>query len=148
MGKVLFYAYLMWVSWQDFKEMEVIRYSHLLGGFAIVLQILALRISGSEVEKGWIIAVIHLSVLQIVAYRFQWYGMADVIVLFLCGMWLFFVKGKDNYLQAYFVLQAMAGSFLWGIQCLKENVKGLCLLHPVAYIPYISIAFVLTNIVL
>ena len=148
MASVLFVAYLIWVSWQDKKEMQVIRYSHVLGIMAIVLQVVILKVDGVDVGRNCLIAMVHLSVLQVIAYKFQWYGMADVIVLFLCGIWIFLTKGNEDYLRIYFLMQAIAGCLLWCVQWLKKNVKGLCLRHPVAYIPYISFAFILTNMVL
>lgn len=148
MAKALFGVYLIWVSWQDKKEMQVFRYSHLLGIVAIILQIILLDADRKEVTKGWLAAVCFLILLQIIACRFRWYGIADAMVLFLCGVWLFLKGGIDYYLQAYFVMEAFAGSVLWGIQLLKKNIKGLCLRQPVAYIPYICVAFILTNIVL
>ena len=37
MVSCIFMAYLAWVSWQDYREMQVVRYSHGLGLLAIVL---------------------------------------------------------------------------------------------------------------
>ena len=96
----------------------------------------------------FLMGVFVLVLLQMAACRFKWYGFADVIVFFLCGMFLLLKKGEEKYLLAYFLMQAIAGSFLWGVQLLKKNVKGLNLCSPVPYIPYISVAFILTNMVL
>ena len=81
-------------------------------------------------------------------WLFKLYGFADVIVLFLSGVFLLLEKGTEKYLLAYFMVQALSGSLLLMVQLAKGNVKGMNLKRPIPYIPYISFAFILTNMVL
>ncbi len=151
-ASIVFGIYLIWVSWQDFKEMQVVRYSHLLGVAAIFLQTIQLIL----LEKGctnyeakeYLAAAVILLLFQVVAYWFKLYGPADVFVCYLCGVFFILDKGVEHCLIAYFALQAIAGCMLLIIQFMKGNVKGVCLRKPVPYIPYISVAFFLTNMVL
>lgn len=148
MASLIFATYLIWVSWQDIKERQVVRYSHLLGLFAIFLKGILHNERHSYSAKEYIAAVLVLLVLQIIASSLKLYGFADVLVFFLCGVFSLFHKGVENYLPAYFVLQVISGSLLLVVQLAKRNVKGLNLKHPIPYIPYISVAFILTNMVL
>lgn len=147
MAEFIFGAYLIWVSVQDYREMCVIRYSHLLGLAAVMLQsVCCLRAEPDRVYLNVFLSIILL-VLQLGAYRFRLYGTADIFVFFLCGIFLLNRFGAD-FLTAYFLIQALSGGMLMGMQFMKRNVKGLHLRRPVAYIPYISVAFILTNMVL
>lgn len=152
MASLIFLLYLIWVSWQDVQEMQVVRYSHLLGALAIVLQVILSLLSdnGSELDcaKEYLSAGSLLLVIQILAYYFKLYGLADVLVFFLCGLYMLLEKGVERYLMAYFMVQAISGSLLLVVQLLKGNVKGMHLRCSVPYIPYISVAFILTNMVL
>lgn len=148
MADLFFVAYLIWVSWQDNKEMQVVRYSHLLGLFAVVLQVILQKTRIVNSLNEYFIAISVLLLLQSIAYHFKLYGFADVIVFFLCGTFLLLEKGAEKYLMAYFLVQAVSGSLLLLAQFAKGNVKGLNLKRPVPYIPYICFAFILTNMVL
>ena len=152
MASLIFGGYLIWVSWQDIQEMQVVRYSHLLGVLAIVLHVISSLLSdnGSEFYcvKKYLSAGSLLLVLQILAHFLNLYGLGDVIVFFLCSMYMLLEKGVEQYLLAYFMLQAISGSLLLAVQFLKGNIKGMRLRAPVPYIPYISVAFILTNMVL
>ena len=152
MASLLFCVYLLWVSWQDVQEMQVVRYSHLLGVVAFLLQAVVKTLLTNEGEfhgmMKYLSAGLVLLVFQIVAYYFKLYGLADVIVFFLCGLYMLLEKGVERYLLAYFMVQAISGSLLLVVQFLKGNVKGMRFRCPVPYIPYISVAFILTNMVL
>ena len=152
MANVIFSIYLIWVSLQDYREMQVVRYSHGLGIAAILLEILRIVFwrDGSEtyIVREYMSAGFVLLLLQVVACLFKLYGIADMIVLFLCGIFLLLRKGIEYYLMAYFMAQAISGILLLMFQFIKGNVKGTNLRNPVPYIPYISIAFFLTNMVL
>lgn len=148
MASLVFCIYLIWISWQDYIEMKVVRYSHLLGIAAIFLLVILEKRKVCFSVKEFIFAGFVLLFLQIIAYYFKLYGFADVIVLFLCGLFFLVRKGTEQYLLAYFIVQAISGTLLFGVQIFKKNVHGLKLQHPVPYIPYISVAFILTNMVL
>ena len=148
MANLIFVTYLAWVSWQDNKELQVVRYSHLLGVFAVPLQVILQKTRIVNSLNEYFIAILVLLVLQGIAYRFKLYGFADVIVFFLCGTFLLLEKGTEKYLLAYFLVQAVSGSLLLLVQLAKGNVKGLNLKRPAPYIPYICFAFILTNMVL
>ena len=152
MANVIFSIYLIWVSLQDYREMQVVRYSHGLGIAAILLEILRIVFlqDGSDIYKVWeyMWAGVILLLLQMAAYLFKLYGVADMFVFLLCGMFLLFQKGTGCYLTMYFMIHAVSGILLLVVQFIKGNVKGANLRQPVPYIPYISIAFFLTNMVL
>lgn len=151
-ASIVFYIYLIWVSWQDFKEMQVVRYSHFLGMTALFLQIIQLIL----LEKGcvnneakeYLVAVLMLLLLQVVACWFKIYGIADAFVCCLCSVFFVLDKGIEHCITAYFMMQAIAGCMLLIVQFIKGNIKGVSLRQPVPYIPYISVAFFLTNMVL
>ena len=94
MASLVFCIYLIWISWQDYIEMKVVRYSHLLGIAAIFLLVILEKRKVCFSVKEFIFAGFVLLFLQIIAYYFKLYGFADVIVLFLCG--LFFFGKKRN----------------------------------------------------
>lgn len=96
-------------------------------------------------EYGIGIAVILM--VQIVAYVGDFYGIADVLVFLMCGFYFLFQKGPQLYLTAYVMVYAMSGCLLLLVQMVKRNISGMYLRRPVAYIPYIYVAFVLTNVV-
>ncbi len=147
-ASMIFYAYLLWASWQDIREMQVIRYTHLLGATAVGIQLLADREQICSHGIVYLSAGILLILVSMAAYRFSLYGMADNILLLVCG--LFFINSMGVWigLEAYLYLQAVSGVLLLIVQMVKHNVKGMKLKHSVPYIPYISVAFVLTNVVL
>lgn len=148
MASFIFVVYLIWISWQDYKEMQVVRYSHLVGALAIVLQasLNGRKIAGDLGE--YFLAFLVLLFLQLIACWLKIYGFADVIVFFLSGIFLLLEKGTKNHLLAYFLMQAISGGLLLVVQMVQGNVKGSKLKQPVPYIPYICVAFILTNMVL
>lgn len=148
MANLIFVTYLAWVSWQDNKEMQVVRYSHLLGLFAVLWEVILQKARIVNSLNEYFIAVLVLLVLQSISYYFKLYGFADVIVFFLCDTFLLFEKGTKKYLVTYFLVQAVSGNLLLLVQLVKGNVKGLNLKRPAPYIPYICFAFILTNMVL
>ncbi|MBR2036398.1 MAG: hypothetical protein IKJ39_09035 [Lachnospiraceae bacterium] len=152
MASLIFDGYLVWVSWQDVQEMQVVRYSHLLGVLAFLLQVVIKMMTPNERELHsmveYLSAGLVLLVLQILAHFLNLYGLGDVIVFFLCGLYMLLEKGVEHYLLAYFMVQALSGSLLLVVQFLKGNIKGMRLKAPIPYIPYISVAFILTNMVL
>lgn len=152
MASLIFGVYLLWVSCQDVQEMQVVRYSHLLGVLAFLLQAVVKIILPNAMDLHsmveYLSAGLVLMVLQLMAYFFRLYGLADVFVFLLCGLYMLLEKGVDRYLLAYFMVHAISGSLLLVVQLLKGNVKGMHLRCSVPYIPYISVAFILTNMVL
>lgn len=148
MGKLLFYLYLLWAAWQDCREMQVVRYSHILGVLAVFLQSFResayMRVDMSEYG----IYAVGLFIVQGIQYQCKCYGLADAIVFFLCGSFFLGTKDRQDVFRLYFVLQACSGTLFLLHQCVKRNVKGLRLKHSVPYIPYICVAFILTNGVL
>ena len=95
MVDIIFVLYLIWVSWQDYKSMEVVRYSHLSGLFAIVLQLFLQVILHNVMDDKMIekiiagfLACFVLLVTQIVGCFIRLYGVADGIVFFLCGLFM------------------------------------------------------------
>ena len=155
MVDIIFVLYLIWVSWQDYKSMQVVRYSHLSGLFAIVLQLFLrvvlhdLRIYDmpEEIIAGFV-ACLMLLVMQIAACFIRLYGAADGIVFFLCGVFMVVKEGAEGFMQTFLCLTAVSGVMLLVVQAMKGNLKGVGLKHPVPYIPYISFAFILTKWVL
>ncbi len=147
MADVAFAVYLLWVSKQDYREMQVVRYSHGLGLAAIIILALLNRKDIMECPMEYILGVVFVWLMQIIAYKCHLYGIADILVFFVCGLYFLMRKGPELYLAAYMVLHALSCFLLLVIQIIKRNVKGMRLSKPVAYIPYISIAFVLTNVV-
>ena len=144
---IIFAIYLLWVSHQDYREMQVVRYSHGLGLAAIVVLTILNKRDFMEYPMEYITGVIVVLMIQVIAYKCHLYGMADILVFFVCGLYFLISKGPEVYFTAYMVLQALSGCFLLMIQIVKNNVKGVHLCKPVAYIPYISFAFILTNVV-
>ena len=147
MADVTFVIYLLWVSKQDYREMQVVRYSHCLGVAAIVMLVILNRKNIMEYPMEYVLGVIFVLLIQIIAHKCHLYAMADIIVFFVCGVYFLVRKGPESYFTAYMLHQALAGCLLLVIQIVKRNVKGVRLCRPVAYIPYISFAFILTNVV-
>ena len=155
MVDIIFVLYLIWVSWQDYKSMEVVRYSHLSGLFAIVLQlflqVILHNVMGDKmIEKiiAGFLACFVLLVTQIVGCFIRLYGVADGIVFFLCGLFMIVKEGAEGFMQSFLWLIAVSGVLLLVVQAMKGNLKGVGLKRPVPYIPYISFAFILTKWVL
>ena len=144
---IIFTIYLLWVSKQDYREMQVVRYSHGAGLAAVVILAILNGKDIVECPMEYILGLIFVLLMQMVAYKCHLYGMADILVFFVCGLYFVMRKGPEMYFTAYMLHQALAGILLLVIQIAKRNVKGTRLCKPVAYIPYISFAFVLTNVV-
>ena len=74
MASLIFGVYLLWVSCQDVQEMQVVRYSHLLGVLAFLLQAVVKIILPNARELHsmveYLSAGLVLMVLQIMAYFF------------------------------------------------------------------------------
>ena len=64
MASIVFYMYLIWVSRQDLKEMQVVRYSHILGVAAIFLQIVPKALQSDsriyEAREYWVAVMVLL----------------------------------------------------------------------------------------
>lgn len=147
MASVIFIGYLLWVSWQDYREKMVVRYSHGLGLMAIVILLLLRRHAIAEQPLEYLIGVCIVLISQGVAYKCSFYGLADVLVFLMCGLYFLVQKGPHLYLTAYVMVLAVSGCALLLVQIFKGNVKRLHLRKAVAYIPYICFAFVLTKVV-
>lgn len=147
MADAIFAIYLLWVSKQDYREMQVVRYSHGLGIAAIVILVILNRKEIMMYPMEYILGVLFALLMQIIAYQCHLYGMADILVFFVCGLYFLMRKGSELYFTSYMLLHALAGCLLLMIQIIKRNIKGMRLCKPVAYIPYISVAFILTNVV-
>lgn len=147
MASVIFIGYLLWVSWQDYKEMMVVRYSHGLGLLAVIMLAIIQRSTIAEHPLEYLLGLGVVFFTQFAAYRCHVYGMADVLVFFMCGLYFLLQKGAHGYMLAYFMVLAVSGCLLIGVQIARRNIKGLYLCKPIAYIPYICVAFVLTNVV-
>ena len=147
MASLIFTGYLIWVSWQDHKEMLVARYSHGLGLMAVV--ILAIVQKNDIAVRFWeyVLGAAVIVAVQMTAYKGNFYGMADVLVFLMCGLYFLFQKGPQLYLTSYVMVYAISGCLLLLVQMARRNIRGMYLCNPVAYIPYISVAFVLTNVV-
>lgn len=148
MADWIFWLYLLWAAYQDIKEMQVVRYTHLLGIAGICLQAFLHKDMVLQEAATYLAAIIILCFLQVAAARLKLYGVADAIVLFMCGIFLLAKAGADYYLFVYLIVQAVSGILLLAVQTVKRNVKKGKLLRPVPYIPYICFAFILTNVVL
>ena len=148
MASIVFLGYLLWAAWQDVKEMQVVRYTHVAGLLAVVLQAILNRKLIMQSVQAYIIAIVILLAIQITAKWLDLYGVADMIAFFLIGLYFLFRVGVRHYLLTYFFTQALSGILLLAVQVWKHNVKSLKLRHSVPYIPYISVAFGLTNMVL
>ena len=144
---IIFVIYLLWVSKQDYREMQVARYSHGLGLAAIAILIMLNNRIIVEYLMKYILGVVLILLVQFIAYKCHLYGIADILVFFICGLYFLIVKGPETYFTMYILLQALSGCLLLAIQIMKNNVSGVYLCKPVAYIPYISFAFILTNVV-
>lgn len=147
MADLIFIGYLIWVSWQDYKEMMVVRYSHGLGLLAVVILAVVQKEMIVVRPLEYVIGTVIVVFVQVVAYKCNFYGMADVFVFFMCGVYFLLQKGPQLYLTAYVTVTAMSGCLLLMVQFAKRNIKGVHLCKPVAYIPYICVAFILTNVV-
>lgn len=147
MASISFTGYLIWVSWQDYREMMVVRYSHCLGLVAVIILTVLNRQAIKAQPMAYLAGLIMVLLVQIVAYKCRLYGMADILVFFMCGLYFLVTKGPELYLIAYIMVPAVSGVLLLIVQILKKNVRGVHLHRPVAYIPYICVAFVLTNVV-
>lgn len=150
MGKLIFMGYLLWSSVQDRKEMQVVRYTHLLGIFAVVCSGWSYLRSMATTEELVVmgLAAACLIFTQLLAWKCRMYGMADVIVFCLTGLLLLFEKGITEGIMGYLYVHAVSGGMLGVVQWGKGNLKGVRLKQPIPYIPYISVAFFLTNMVL
>lgn len=144
---VIFAIYLLWVSKQDYCEMQVVRYSHGAGLAAVVILVVMNRKKIMDYPVECIVGLVFVLLMQMIAYKCRLYGMADILVFGVCGLYFLVRKGPELYFTAYMLHQALSGCLLLAIQIVKSNVKGVRLCRPVAYIPYISFAFVLTNVV-
>ena len=152
MASVLFGIYLFWVSMQDAKELQVARYSHLLGVTAIVCMMVARSVWRTEHVVGaldlwgtqlWEIVVIW--VLQFIGYKLRFYGLADVFTMGICATFYYFDSGRYQCLVFGVVLYAVSGILLLAIELARGNLKGWKLKQKVPYIPYIAVAFFLTK---
>ena len=151
-ASILFAGYMFWVSMQDAKEMQVARYSHLLGVVAVVCAMIGTGILGTGSagagndfwqQNLWEIIVIWL--LQFIGYKHRFYGLADVFVTGLCASFYYFESRTYACLFFYFASYAVAGILLLVTQLAIGNLKGFRLRQKVPYIPYISVAFFLTK---
>ena len=147
MADIIFLLYLIWTAIQDVREMQVVRYSHLLGILGVFLQFFLQKENVFCYPIEYFTAFLVLFFWQIAAGRLKLYGVADAIVFFMNGVFLLGKIGPEKYLLAFFVHQALAGIMLLAVQIAKRNIKGTKLLHSVPYIPYICFAFCLTNVV-
>lgn len=147
-AKVIFLGYLCWISFQDYESMQVVRYSHLTGLLAVLLEIIINRDQILYSFCSYVVAGMVMALFQAVSHRCHFYGLADTITIYLCSIFFLVKHGPDDCLLFYYLLQAIAGVLLIPSQVFKGNVKKLRLKRPVPYIPYISVAFILTNIVL
>ncbi len=148
MASIIFLVYLLWASLQDIRRLLVIRYTHCIGLCAIAVQIWADRerfFSNVLVYCG-VTAVLLL--IGVTADRAKLYGLADNVVFTLCGLFWAVCREAAYCMEYYLLLHIISCGLLLGVQMCRHNVKGLKLRHPVPYIPYISVAFVLTNMVL
>ena len=94
---IIFVIYLLWVSQQDYREMQVVRYSHGLGLAAIVVLIILNRRELMEYPMEYIMGVIFVLLMQIIAHKCHLYGMADILVFFFCGLYFLIRKGPEVY---------------------------------------------------
>lgn len=147
MASLVFTGYLIWVSWQDHKEMLVARYSHGLGLGAVLILVMVQKNDIIEHLGEYAIGFAVVLTVQMAAYKGACYGRADVLVFLMCGLYFLCQKGPQLYLTAYLMVQAVSGCLLLLVQTARHNIHGMYLRKPVAYIPYICVAFVLTNVV-
>lgn len=148
MAEALFHLYFLWVVKQDITEMQVVRYSHLLGSLSLVLLAVRKFYDISQYFEEYMIYLFLMLMFQFIQYKLRCYGLADAVVLFLCGSFFLFKRGRQACLLLYFLLQAVSGIFFLICQYAKGNVGGLGVKHAAPYIPYIYVAFILTNVVL
>ena len=144
----VFWAYLLWVAWQDYRTMQVVRYSHAAGLVAVLAMAIA---NGQHIWANggiYVAAVLLLAAVQFWMYRVKAYGLADAIVFFMCGVYWLVQRGAADCLVGYMLLMALSVVLLWGAAYLKGNVLGATLKHPMPYIPSICCAFFLTKGVL
>ena len=147
-AEVVFGAYLVWVAWQDYRTMQVVRFSHGLGAAAILM------LSYVNWQRLWTNCGIYMATAFLLAgiqfgmHRMKAYGFADVIVLFMCGVYWLVQRGVAECLVAYALLMSLSVVLLWGAAYRKGNVHGTALKRPMPYIPYICCAFFLTKGVL
>ncbi len=154
MDNVLFALYLIWISVQDLKDMQVVRYSHLLGVTAVGWNVIAngFYSVGAFLTDGTLamhfmeIAVVLL--LQTLSCIFKCYGLADALTICLCSIFYFFKSNRYQCVLFSLLLQSVSGVLLIVVQIFKDNIKGLQLKQAVPYVPYISVAFFLTKWVL
>ncbi len=168
----LFVGYLLWASLQDIRQMQVARYTHVVGVIAVCMRIVC-RCGNVNLEaqgfyesvdtlvesilrpKGmpaywveWLLSMCLHAGLQYMSQLCRLYGLADAIVFFLCGMYWSIGYGMYSSLMGSMLLQSIAGILLFVVQIAKKNLKRMHFKAPVPYIPYIFVAFFLTNGVL
>ncbi len=149
MDKILFAIYLIWISVQDFKTMQVVRYSHLLGITAIVLAATEHGLNvAATVSVMNVAEIVLVCLLEITGYFLKCYGLADVFSVCICAAFYFFESNRYECVLFTLLLQSVSGILLIVVQMFKGNIKGLHLKQSVPYIPYISVSFFLTKWVL
>ena len=147
MADLVFTGYLIWAAWQDQREMMVVRYTHGLGLLAVLMLAVVKRGVIMECPVEYLLGLSVVMLIQFAAYRCHCYGTADVLVFLMCGLYFLLKKGPYLYFTAYVMVPALSGCLLLMVQMARRNVQGVYLRRPVAYIPYICVAFILTNVV-
>lgn len=147
MADGVFYGYLCWAAWQDHREKMVVRYTHMIGLAAVFLLVYMRKEIILEHILLYVCHVLLICMIQAAAYQWHLYGLADAFVFALCGLFFLAKQGFSGYLSAYLIVFALSGCLMLFVQIYKGNIKGIRLLTPTAYIPYICFAFFLTNVV-
>lgn len=147
MADSIFMGYLIWAAWQDYKEKMVVRYTHLVGLAAVFLMACIKTTYILDCPMEYMLGIAFVFLTQIAAQKCRLYGMADIFVFSLIGLFFVFSKGPKLYMTAYLLVFALSGCLLVFVQIGRKNIKGTHLNCSVAYIPYICFAFFLTNVV-
>ncbi len=138
---IIFACYLVGVSTQDIKEKSVSRIWHL---FAFLALMFSTNPKLFFLSVLWNLAIVVLCYWQ---YKKGAYGLADVFVLLNCSMFFAISRGSIRFLWEFCLFYFLAIILVYLHQYVNKNIKQYRFLRKVPYIPYLSCAFILTNMV-
>lgn len=142
-GKFIFFLYLVCISLQDIKTMKVTRIFHVMGIAGVIIMLIQEGYSDVSYTP-----IVFFLLIQLGCYCFGCYGLADLFLFINCSLYMGVSYTKEDTLLYLFLFQLLANILLIVVQLCVGNFRKGRLRKKVAYIPYLSTAFILTNIVL
>ena len=128
-----FWSSLFLAAYCDFCTTEIYDFAYLPAATAGVARLL---INRDTIAAAVIVELVIFILLQIVLFR-HFYGFSDCIAFSVCGIWM---ASFGSSLVDYFILMNVAFVLLIIVQAFKRNIAKWTLKHPVAFIPYITVA--------